>query len=67
MMTAARIRAIRAYLGESQLDFGARFKQSRYTVIHWEKYGIVDHGLERAILKLERPADAKSARRSPPE
>ena len=67
VITPARIRAIRAYLGESQIEFAARFATSRYTVIHWEKYGLVDSPkVEGLMLKLERPSDERSASSAPP-
>ena len=56
MITPAKIRAIRAFLNETQEEFASRFKISRYVVIHWEKYGIVNQAvLERQMLSLEGP------------
>ena len=56
MIRPAHVRAIRAYTGENQQQFGQRFGVTRYTVNHWEQYGIVDQpDLERRILQLDEP------------
>lgn len=62
MITPAKIRSIRAHLKESQVDFGARFSETRYTVIYWEKFGMVGQpALERRILDLEGLSDDEPA------
>lgn len=60
MIKAAVMRAIRAHLGDTQPEFAKRFNDidstiTRYTVMNWERYGIVDDHLERRILDLEGP------------
>ena len=58
MIRPARLRAIRAFRNETQEEFANHFGTSRYRVMFWEKYGIVDQpDLERLILNLEGPSD----------
>ena len=65
MILPAKIRAIRAHLKENQSDFGARFSETRYTVLHWEKYGIAGNtALEQRILALEGLHDDKNRQAS---
>ena len=54
MIRPAKIRAIRAHLNETQEDFGKRYHVTRYLVMHWERYGIVDNAvLDRSLIELE--------------
>lgn len=56
MIRAADIRALRAYLHETQEQFGKRFGRSRFTVIYWERFGIDDPraSVERIMGELRR-------------
>ena len=54
MIRPAKVRAIRAHLNETQEEFGRRFGVTRYVVMHWEKFGLVDQpALERSLIDLE--------------
>ena len=54
MIRPAKVRAIRAHLHETQEEFGARFRVTRYVIMSWEVYGIVDQPkLERSMLDLQ--------------
>ena len=39
--TADQVTAVRQGIGESQPEFALRFSRSRYTIIRWERRGVV--------------------------
>ena len=55
MITASRIRAIRAHAGQTQEQFAERFAVNRYVVICWEEYGIAEYpSVEKMLSRIER-------------
>lgn len=56
MITASEIRAIRAYLHETQAKFASRFGVNRYAVAFWEQWGIADNDRYETTLRALREA-----------
>ena len=53
MFTAARVRALRAFMGETQSEFAKRLNVERFNVTSWEHYGLADTKLVQRLLALE--------------
>ena len=49
-MLAIEIKALRKYLGESQVEFAARFRVNQATVCRWEANGIT-HGPTKIAME----------------
>ena len=63
MVTAKRIRDLRKRLGESQVEFGARFPVDQATISRWEAEGPPETGLgsvqiEQAVAAIEKLIEA---------